>query len=363
MFGSAILDVAIGLFMIYLILSLVCTAINEAIATLTDQRGKHLQEGVKNLLNDPDLTGLAKQIYSHGLIDGLSRNAANPAKKNRPPSYMPAGTFSLALFDVLTAHGAIANAPASAGALGSAIVDSATKAANAAQKDPDNPTLGSAASLTLERQLALGRELAVAAPDIMANVKTAIAQLPPGHTQEALFVLLDKSAREVSATVSHIEAFQKNVEGWFNDAMDRVSGWYKRWTQVCLAVVALVVVVAANADTLKIVQRLEADTALRASLAAAAQDVAKQTSADSEGVKTAVAKAESLALPIGWNAWPWDASHSALAITMKLLGLLITVLATSFGAPFWFDALGKVANLRGSGAPVTTKPEPQKVTT
>ena len=361
MFGSAILDVAIGLFMIYLMLSLVCTAVNESIASITRQRGKHLLEGVKNLLNDPDLTGLAKQIYNHGLVDGLSRNAADPNKQNRPPSYMPAGTFSLALLDILTSHGAIANAPASAGALGNAIVETATATANAAQKLPDSAALDKTASAALERQLALGRELAAAAPDVIANIKTAIEQLPSGHTKEALSVLLDKSAREVSTTVSHVEAFQKNLEGWFNDAMDRVSGWYKRWTQACLAVVAVIIVCAANADTLAIVHRLEADTALRASLAAAAQDVARQPAGvTGDGVKTAVATAESLTLPIGWKAWPWETRHSGLAITMKLLGLLITVLATSLGAPFWFDMLGKVANVRGSGTPVTTKAEPKK---
>src|SRR5215471_106221 len=141
MFGSAILDVAIGLFMIYLMLSLVCTAVNESIASFTQQRGKHLLEGVKNLLNDPDLTGLAKQIYSHGLVDSLSRNAANANKQNRPPSYMPAGTFSLALLDILKSHGAIANAPASAGTLGNAIVETATATANAAQKASDSAAL------------------------------------------------------------------------------------------------------------------------------------------------------------------------------------------------------------------------------
>ena len=34
----------------------------------------------------------------------------------------------------------------------------------------------------------------------------------------------------------------------------------------------------------------------------------------------------------------------------KLLGLILTVLAVSPGAPFWFDLLSKLANVRGSGA-------------
>ena len=57
MFGSTVLEVAIGVVFVYLVLSLLCTAINEAIATLLNKRGKNLFEGIKNLLNDPNSPG------------------------------------------------------------------------------------------------------------------------------------------------------------------------------------------------------------------------------------------------------------------------------------------------------------------
>jgi hypothetical protein len=53
------LEVAIGVVFIYILLSLVCSAINEGIASVLNQRGKNLFEGIKNLLNDPTFTGLA----------------------------------------------------------------------------------------------------------------------------------------------------------------------------------------------------------------------------------------------------------------------------------------------------------------
>jgi hypothetical protein len=35
---------------------------------------------------------------------------------------------------------------------------------------------------------------------------------------------------------------------------------------------------------------------------------------------------------------------------LKLLGCLMTALAVSLGAPFWFDSLGRLVNLRATGA-------------
>src|SRR5436305_8223650 len=110
MFGSSVLDVAIGIVFIYLVLSMICTTINEGFATIVNKRGANLFEGIKNLLNDPAFTGLAQQVYSHGLVDGISQNAINPNKSNRLPSYMSSKTFALALLDVLGTHGVVAAA-------------------------------------------------------------------------------------------------------------------------------------------------------------------------------------------------------------------------------------------------------------
>jgi large-conductance mechanosensitive channel len=80
MFGSNVLDVAIGLVFVYLMVSLICTVVNEIISSLLNKRGKNLFLGVKNLLNDPSFTGLAQQVYNHGMIDGISKNASDITK-------------------------------------------------------------------------------------------------------------------------------------------------------------------------------------------------------------------------------------------------------------------------------------------
>ena len=53
-------------------------------------------------------------------------------------------------------------------------------------------------------------------------------------------------------------------------------------------------------------------------------------------------------IPLGWSKvelaglhdWGWLA---------KLIGIAITVIAIMMGAPFWFDVLNKISNLRGTG--------------
>jgi hypothetical protein len=97
MFGSTILEAAVGVIFVYLLLSLVCTALNEWIASILNQRGKNLLAGIKNLLNDPTFTGLAQQVYGHGMLDGVMQGATDPNTPNRLPSYIASTNFGLAL--------------------------------------------------------------------------------------------------------------------------------------------------------------------------------------------------------------------------------------------------------------------------
>src|SRR5215472_15878434 len=93
MFGLPILEVAIGLCFIYLLLSLICSTVNEAIAGITGRRGEMLAQAISNLLGEANLRD---KLYAHPLIKSLSQSATKVR-----PSYIPASKFSLALLDVL----------------------------------------------------------------------------------------------------------------------------------------------------------------------------------------------------------------------------------------------------------------------
>ena len=51
-------------------------------------------------------------------------------------------------------------------------------------------------------------------------------------------------------TSGEAKAFQHAAEQWFDDSMERVSGWYRCKVQLMLFVIATIVVVLLNADTL-----------------------------------------------------------------------------------------------------------------
>jgi len=105
MFGSNILEVAIGLVFVYFLLSLLCSTINEqVIARFFALRAKTLEEGLNNMLPGPQGSDLVNKLYKHPLIKGLSQNAAS--NDPRKPSYIPADTFAHALMDVVRAPGA-----------------------------------------------------------------------------------------------------------------------------------------------------------------------------------------------------------------------------------------------------------------
>lgn len=94
MFGSLALEIAISLALVYLLLGLMCSVLNEWVAGVTSLRPKNLWKGVRNLLYDSEGAGLAKDLYEHPLIKNL-------AKPGKFPSYVPSRTLALALFDLV----------------------------------------------------------------------------------------------------------------------------------------------------------------------------------------------------------------------------------------------------------------------
>jgi len=73
MFGSAILDTAIGLIYVYLVVSLIVSAANELLAALFRWRANNLFLGIRELLQDPSTTGLISSFYGHPLIQDALR--------------------------------------------------------------------------------------------------------------------------------------------------------------------------------------------------------------------------------------------------------------------------------------------------
>ncbi len=172
------------------------------------------------------------------------------------------------------------------------------------------------------------------------------------HTASEARAMVDKISdedplKEILTTLiddgeDAVNVLKEKLAGWFDEGMSRVAGWYKRKAKLIIFLIAASITLLTDASSIHMAEELWRNDALRTQISAQAQ-IAAQVG------ETAIIEAGRLerleAFPIGWSGLPggW------VGWIMAVLGWLITIAAISLGAPFWFDLLGKVANLRGSG--------------
>ncbi|MEO8371063.1 MAG: hypothetical protein ABI806_17905 [Candidatus Solibacter sp.] len=286
-----VLDVAIGISFVFLLLSLICTTVNEMLAGVRKSRAKFLDMGIARLLGGN--AEIKKLIYEHPMIQSLASDSTIC------PSYIPANKFVTVALDLISGKGNAAND--------------------------------------------------------MAAVRAGIKNIPNEHLQVILTTIMDK-AHDEPARVQYL------LEQWFDENMDRVTGWYKKHTQVWAIILASIMTIVINADALHMAALLWTTPTVRAAMVEQAKVRADKALADSSkplpAALTPDEKAE-LAQLTGWESdrkafesWkanagtgkaPWD------IVLDHLLGWILTAIAVSMGAPFWFDTLNRFMNIRNAG--------------
>lgn len=366
MFNSDALEVGIGLVLLFSFMSLIATALCEAIENVVKLRSKELLTGVKELLEggaEDEVGQFVSRFYQHPVIASLYSGDFN-GKTAHLPSYIPRKSFSLALVDLLAKAGG-------------------------------NESLSVA---TLRQSLE----------------SSAI----PDRVKEVVRAALDTSGDSLAAT-------RRTLEECFDATMDRVSGWYKRHTGYRLLVIGAVAAVGLNVDALVVAQRLTTDKVLReavveqAGIIAAQREAAPEIPTDQnqpdapaapdpvpadaaagspdphvapapagqpEGdpvaptgrqrqeVTELVNQMSEIGYPIGWT-WEkgrgltprmcaqgreedrWRCGDLASSILLSLPGWIMTALAVMLGAPFWFDLLNKFMIIRSTVKPREKSPD------
>jgi hypothetical protein len=436
---STVLSVAIGLIFVWLVLSLAVMNIEEWIVSKLNWRSKMLESTIRNLLADP---GLTDQFYNHPLIRSLFSGYDGSTK----PSYIPSGQFALTLLDI------VVNAGTEASLLQQQLYKLRLDLAmlNGSQRKAAQRRLNlilaltrralvsdtgtAAVNATLDTVRSEINRLAVDYPKLQANVEGALLNVKVQKEQiESIFSSLQQGevTRESNSdrvrlgiaalAVTHprlkqilhalingaddyigqgeyiVKQARENVEKWFDNSMDRLSGWYKRRAQLLAFTIGFVIDVFANVDSIFLANQLWRQPTLRDKLELQAallvlhnQDETEQESLDQAVLSSA--EIGVMSLPIGWIGKPRTLNSKGLgkvsadqsvACTLlpqngddiygfsitgrcypianapfiydlsgwlqKFLGLLITGLAAAQGAPFWFDVLKKVVNVRSSG--------------
>ena len=309
-------EVAIGLALVYFLTSTLSSGLIELVAHKVGARGRFLRLGLLGLLPD---RWIYLRVVNHPLLSSLYRDVPGRIKH---PSYIPGETFAQALFDV--------------------VLHKAAQIRNVPPHTSDKP---------------------LSARDVLDAARVCRAA---GFTiGESLLPLVEQAG-------DSLDVARRNVAAWYEAAMDRVSGWYKRRTKWWLFWVGAGVAVAFNVDTIEITRTLVHNPTLRTALAEEGARVA----AGGESAPTVTAVTEKLqtierqGLPIGfscvsvdWTAdldarslktmlgqcWTETKARSGAAWLLKAIGWLITALAISLGGPFWFELLNRLVDMRGAG--------------
>ena len=158
-----------------------------------------------------------------------------------------------------------------------------------------------------------------------------------------------------------IDEVKSGLETWFDEAMASAQDAYSKWASWFLFGTGLVLAVALNASVVNTAQTLWTDSAARAAVVEAAGNAESATGAcDEKGsaveqARCSVDAVSTFQLPIGWGATQrdgWngsDVSSIAWWWLTHVVGWLLTAVLLMLGAPFWFDLLGKLVNLRAGG--------------
>ena len=314
MFGSVVLEIAIGIIFINILVSTICSTIREGIEALLKSRAAYLEHSIRELLHDIKGTGIAKSFYNHPLINSLFSENYTPgdstgspnllARGGNLPSYIPSNNFAIVLMDI-AARGADTDAVSS---------------------DPASPVIS------------------------LATIRKNMLNIGNEYVQRALLTSIDTAQGD-------LDKAQKNIEAWFNGSMDRVSGWYKRSTYWIIFWIALFVSVGLNINTITIADYLYRNDAVRTAMVKRAEAISGDSSFSKKNYEEAKKELEKLNLPIGWNAGWGAVEPGKPGITAwndifgPVIGWLLTALAATLGAPFWFDLLNKVMVIRSTVKP------------
>jgi hypothetical protein len=344
MSGFPIVDLVVGIIFIYFLLSIISSSAVEIILTMGKYRARMLEQWLLTIF-DKDITSASGKTVKLGqaIMDHCSTTALS--RTGHATSYIDAKNFTSALIEKIT-------------------------------YDPSNPKS--------------------AATDIDGLI-TAFqnSKLLP-HELQGVLLNYAFEAKDTYRTLSvkvlgEMEMFKTKIETWYDTSMDRVSGALKsKYIRRFTFWIAILVAVGLNADSISIAKYLYKNPEARTQLVAHAY-----TAVNNDSIKKEVAAMmihdnnathkDSLsmqqltdtlsnrirevritkailddAIPLGWNASVFNDAQGKFswpAVASKITGLFATILAIMMGAPFWFDLLNKISNMRGSGSKPVSQAE------
>lgn len=382
MFNSQVLDIVIGLVFIYLIYSLLATILMELLASIFSFRAKILERGVYRMLQDDcQFTSLyrstlllflpfrgtdnkAKTWYRKLLVK-IRRWLVYASKHDKPQEFID--SFYNHPTVQYMSEGAFRNKPAYL------------------RKETFSKVI---TDLLKGTKLNAGGDIRGAIEDALENNKIKWEeekrQSKELENSETTFLFLNSIWVDAQGD---IDKFKTYLEQWFEETMERASGWYKKNTQLLLFLLGLLIAYTFNIDTIRIVKKLEKDPKLRTQLITQADNFLKAYPDLNQITDSAVIERRDSLFEWGNTLISRDVKNLNNVLSIKrekiepdgsltgwekfiakigiwfgqffsgLPGWALTALAISLGAPFWFDLLNKLMKLRTS---IATKSQEKK---
>lgn len=346
---NSYLETGIAVALVFFVFSIVAYIIQEIIAIKFRYRGNMLKGAIEQLLDVDE--SISRNFFKHPQIKLLQKKSLKN-KEQTLPSYIPSGNFAMAIMDMVSSK---------------------------------------AAAKTGE---------------LLNDYKAGLAGFTA--TENGLQTLLKNWADNSSST----KELKENIEKWFNEYMDRVSGWYKTKATTVTRLIAIGIALFFNVDIIRITQTIHGDAVLKATMVATAErmvdkpdvvqayykdnlsekmnaldtafkkdtagklpaeilvlskkkDSTKNTILSSYDkqqiglVQSLIDSVDNQKLVFGWldgnpftveDAEPGKKRCRTIPeYIFLLLGIGLGAAGISMGAPFWFDMMSKLVNVRRAG--------------
>jgi hypothetical protein len=310
------IDVLIGAATVLLLFSMPVTVITQIFTGLLGRRGKHLKIGLADLLQQ---LGIEEKTVAEQIAERILLHPMIADGKGKMGSVIQRQELTRLLLDLAS---------------------------------------GNRSSLNTDIKAKLNAMLqsnGIADPaQSLKNINSLALQLEASNPE------LSQALRERIAIVQAASsAYVARLNSWFDQTIDRVSARFTHYTQGITVIVAVVLAGGLQLNIINVVNRLSVDDQFRQAAVAQASDVLKATkpatgtsspttqvfpatdyyrSLDNAGLISAPA----WRLPVNWQAVP---------------GVILTALLLSLGAPFWYNALKNVLQLKSA---LTQKDDAQR---
>jgi hypothetical protein len=394
--SSGIIDLAIGLTFVFGVTAAVASAVTELIARYIGLRGAYLLGGLRELVDGGEVStvlGQAGQDYQ--FVQGMISRGMPPRTQPAPAELSPA-ELSTAEASAVTAPYikpvSVSTLSATGALLGGPILRNQGMTGQISSRKltlAATGTTGRMPKMTSEKTGTLWSQLrslpsyipsgsfSEAVIDLVvpgANGQTTMTDIQRGIDALPQELSVIKPSLQVLAKNAGDDAskFRTSVEQWYDDHMDRVSGWYKRYSARITLVVGLIIVVLLNINALTIGRTLYTQSAVSTAVSTVAAKGTDCSAAEDQqecltNLQAQVSAATTAGLPIGWGTvrdcavsgarcnWLDQRGifsrhgDSGWQLVLVLAGFLIMIIALIPGAQFWFGLLSKLGSLRTTG--------------